>query len=166
MVSRQTHRNCYNVCFIKIRTKNSSNTLLSLVRFFMKQTLVSSNLLNVILKNNLRRIWVSKIIRLKCRIYSIKMIELFKCFLVRNFVIDETKIKPMMLDKIVFIYCTAFETANSAYLGRFFCTGQQELWRGTFNFKIIFSRPLFTIIFKPKMVISRLRILVHLFWLF
>ena len=34
------------------------------------------------------------------------------------------------------------------------------LWRGTWNFKIIFSRPLFTIIFKPKMVISRLKILV------
>ena len=28
-----------NVCFIKIRTKYSSNTLLSLVRIFMKQTL-------------------------------------------------------------------------------------------------------------------------------
>ena len=40
------------------------------------------------------------------------------------------------------------------------------LWRGTWNFKIFFSRPLFTIIFKPKMVISRLKILVHLFWLF
>ena len=56
--------------------------------------------------------------------------------------------------------------ANSAYLGRFFCTGQQQLWRGTWNFKIFFSRPLFTIIFKPKMVISRLKILVCLFWLF
>ena len=50
--------------------------------------------------------------------------------------------------------------ANSALLGRFFCTGPQQLWRGTWNFKIIFSRPLFTIIFKPKMVISRLKILV------
>ena len=42
--------------------------------------------------------------------------------------------------------------ANSAFLGRFFCTGQQQLWRPSLNFKIIFSRPLFTIIFKPKMV--------------
>ena len=50
--------------------------------------------------------------------------------------------------------------ANSAFLGRFFCIGQQQLWRGTWNFKIFFSRPLFTIIFKPKMVISRLKILV------
>ena len=46
--------------------------------------------------------------------------------------------------------------ANSAFLGRFFCTGQQQLWRPSLNFKIIFSRPLFTIIFKPKMV-SNLR---------
>ena len=45
--------------------------------------------------------------------------------------------------------------ANSAFLGRFFCTGQQ-LWRPSWNFRIIFSRPLFTIIFKPKMV-SNLR---------
>ena len=28
-----------NVCFIKIRSKHSSNTLLSLLRIFMKQTL-------------------------------------------------------------------------------------------------------------------------------
>ena len=34
------------------------------------------------------------------------------------------------------------------------------LLRGKWNFKIIFSRPLFTIIFKPKMVISRLKILI------
>jgi hypothetical protein len=33
--------------------------------------------------------------------------------------------------------------------------------RGTWNFKIIFSRPLFTINFKPKMVILRVKILVH-----
>ena len=26
--------------------------------------------------------------------------------------------------------------ANSALLGRFFCTGQQQLWRGSINFKI------------------------------
>ena len=42
--------------------------------------------------------------------------------------------------------------ANSAFLGRFFCTGQQQLWRPSWNLKIIFSRPLFIIIFKPKMV--------------
>ena len=39
--------------------------------------------------------------------------------------------------------------ANSAILGRYFCTGQQQLWRGSVNFKIN-SRPLFTIIFKLK----------------
>ena len=39
--------------------------------------------------------------------------------------------------------------ANSANLGRYFCTGQQQLWRGSVNFKIN-SRPLFTIIFKLK----------------
>ena len=39
--------------------------------------------------------------------------------------------------------------ANSAILGRYFCTGQQQLWRGLVNFKIN-SRPLFTIIFKLK----------------
>ena len=39
--------------------------------------------------------------------------------------------------------------ANSAYLGRYFCTGQQQLWRGSVNFNIN-SRPLFTIIFKLK----------------
>ena len=42
--------------------------------------------------------------------------------------------------------------ANSAIMGRFFCTGQQQLWRGTQDFKIKNSRPLFNIIFKPKMV--------------
>ena len=41
--------------------------------------------------------------------------------------------------------------ANSALLGRFFCTGQQQLWRGSVNFKIN-SRPLFTIIFKLENV--------------
>ena len=46
--------------------------------------------------------------------------------------------------------------ANSDFLGRFFCTGQQQLWRPSWNFKMIFSRPLFTIIFKPK-VVSNLR---------
>ena len=46
--------------------------------------------------------------------------------------------------------------ANSALLGRCFCTGQQQLWRPSWNFEITFSRPLFTIIFNPKMV-SNLR---------
>ena len=35
------------------------------------------------------------------------------------------------------------------------------LWRGSWNFKIFFSRPLFTVILKPKIVISRVKILVH-----
>ena len=39
--------------------------------------------------------------------------------------------------------------ANSAILGRYFFTGQQQLWRGSVNFKIN-SRPLFTIICKLK----------------
>ena len=50
--------------------------------------------------------------------------------------------------------------ANSAFLGRFFCTWQQQLRRPSqgpsWKFEIFFSRPLFTIIFKPKMV-SNLR---------
>ena len=52
--------------------------------------------------------------------------------------------------------------ANSAFLDDFFCTGQQQLWRGSLNFKIKKSRPVFTIIFKSKMSILRLEILVHL----
>ena len=36
------------------------------------------------------------------------------------------------------------------------------LWRGSWNFKLIISIPLFTIIFKPKMVISRVKSLIHL----
>ena len=41
--------------------------------------------------------------------------------------------------------------ANSAFLGRFFCTGQQQqLWRPSWNLKVIFSRPLFTIILSQK----------------
>ena len=52
--------------------------------------------------------------------------------------------------------------ANSAFLGRFFCTGQQQLWRGSVNFKIKFFRPLFTFIFKSKM--SKMGVfLLHLF---
>ena len=46
--------------------------------------------------------------------------------------------------------------ANSAFLGIFLCTEQQQLWRPSWNFKIFFSRPLFIIIFKQKMV-SNLR---------
>ena len=41
--------------------------------------------------------------------------------------------------------------ANSALLGRFFCTGQQQLWRGSVYLEIN-SRPLFTIIFKLENV--------------
>ena len=37
------------------------------------------------------------------------------------------------------------------------------LWRGSWKFKINFSRPLFTIIFKPKIAISRVKTLVHFF---
>ena len=39
--------------------------------------------------------------------------------------------------------------ANSATLGRYFCTGQQQLWRGSVNFKINY-RPLFNILCKLK----------------
>ena len=46
--------------------------------------------------------------------------------------------------------------ANSALLVRFLCTGQQQLWRPLWNLKIISSRPLFIIIFKPIML-SNLR---------
>ena len=44
------------------------------------------------------------------------------------------------------------------------CTGQQQLWRGEKNIKIKNSRPLFVIIFKPKMLVSRPEILLHLFY--
>ena len=40
--------------------------------------------------------------------------------------------------------------ANSAQLGRFFGTGQQQLWRGSVDFKIKNSRLLFTIILSQK----------------
>jgi hypothetical protein len=40
--------------------------------------------------------------------------------------------------------------ANSALIGRFFATGQQQLWRGSVNFKIKNSRPLFAIILSQK----------------
>ena len=36
--------------------------------------------------------------------------------------------------------------ANSALMGRFFATGQQQLWRGSVTFKMKNSRALFTII--------------------
>ena len=54
--------------------------------------------------------------------------------------------------------------ANSAFLGRFFCTGQQQLWRLCWNFKIIFSRPLIIIIFKPKMVSNPHKNFLCIFW--
>ena len=44
-----------NVCFIKIRSKRNSNTLLSLLLIFMKQTLLASNkffLQTIILTSN------------------------------------------------------------------------------------------------------------------
>ena len=50
--------------------------------------------------------------------------------------------------------------AKSASLGWFFCTGQLKLWRVSVNFKIRNSRPLFTTIFKPKIVVSWLKISV------
>ena len=40
--------------------------------------------------------------------------------------------------------------ANSALIGWFFGTEQQQLWRGSVNFKIKNSRPLFTIILSQK----------------
>jgi hypothetical protein len=40
--------------------------------------------------------------------------------------------------------------ANSVLMGRFFDTGQQQLWRGSVNFKTKNSRPLFTIILRQK----------------
>ena len=52
--------------------------------------------------------------------------------------------------------------ANSAHLGRYFCTGQQQLWRGSVNFKIKNSRHIRDLWFISKMLISRLAILVHL----
>ena len=41
--------------------------------------------------------------------------------------------------------------ANSAFLGSFFCTGLQQLWRGTMNFNKKISRPLCSLSFlSPK----------------
>ena len=40
--------------------------------------------------------------------------------------------------------------ANSALMGRFFGTGQQQLWRDSVNFKIKKPRPLFTTILTQK----------------
>ena len=37
------HKEGVNVCFIKNRSKHNSNTLLSLLRIFMKQTLFALN---------------------------------------------------------------------------------------------------------------------------
>ena len=54
--------------------------------------------------------------------------------------------------------------ANSALLGRFLCTGQQQLWRPSWNLKIIFSRPLFAIIFKPKMVSNHRKNFLCIVW--
>ena len=54
---------------------------------------------------------------------------------------------------------------NSALLGRFFCTGQQQLWRPSSNLKIFFSRPLFTITLKPKMVSNLRKIFLCIVWL-
>ena len=45
--------------------------------------------------------------------------------------------------------------ANSAFLCIFFCTGQQQILRGSMNFKIKNSIPLFIVIFKPRMSILR-----------
>ena len=54
--------------------------------------------------------------------------------------------------------------ANSSFLGRFFCTGQQQHQRPSWNFKIIFSRPLFTIIFKLKMVSNLRKNFLFIVW--
>ena len=54
--------------------------------------------------------------------------------------------------------------ANSAFLGRLFCTGQQQLWRPSWNLKIFFSRPLFTIIFKPKMMSNLCKNFLCIVW--
>jgi hypothetical protein len=50
--------------------------------------------------------------------------------------------------------------ANSAILGRFFALGSSNFEGGSLNFKIKKCRPLFTIIFKSTMLVSRLEILV------
>ena len=57
--------------------------------------------------------------------------------------------------------------ANSAILGQFLSTGQQQLWRRTWNFKLIFSILLFTVICNlgycnPKIKTSRAKSLVQL----
>jgi hypothetical protein len=47
--------------------------------------------------------------------------------------------------------------------GQIFLHWAAATLKGHVEFQIIFFRPLFTIIFKPKVVISRVKILVHLF---
>ena len=56
------------------------------------------------------------------------------------------------------------DTCNSAFLGRFFCTGQQQLWRPSWNFKIIFSIPLLIIVFKPKIVSNLCKNFLCIVW--
>ena len=45
--------------------------------------------------------------------------------------------------------------ANSAFLDRYFCTRQQQLLNGSWNFKINSSMLLSTLIFKSKLFVSR-----------
>ena len=52
---------------------------------------------------------------------------------------------------------SAKKSAQKGWIGRY-------LWRGSWNFKTIFSRPLFTIIFKPKMVSTLRKNFLYIVW--
>ena len=54
--------------------------------------------------------------------------------------------------------------ANSASLGRFFLLWAAATLKELVEFQNKKYRPLFTIIFNPKMLVSRPEILVHLFY--
>ena len=83
--------------------------------------------------------------------------KVWKILLCQIVTIDSLKMKfdrkgyfqiPLYLSKIPSITCQA----NKAFLGSFFCTGQQLLWRGKWNFRIDISRLFSLSFFKPKMV--------------
>ena len=46
-----------------------------------------------------------------------------------------------------------------SFFGQIFCSGQQQLWRPSWNYNIIFSRPLFIIILSQKLCQISVRIL-------
>ena len=95
----------------------------------------------------------------KCRHLDLNVFHLK--WIIRPMAIEKMKILGVVLELPARQHCQFSQftkkmgkmgwigSANSSVLDRYFCTGQQQLWRGSVNFKIN-SRPLFTIIFKLK----------------